>query len=143
MKKISFLFGLMLLIFLIMGGNFMVQAASTTTASGLKYEDVKVGTGPEAIAGKNVKVNYTGWLDNKGIRGKKFDSTLEHGEPFNFLLGAARVIKGWDEGVVGMKVGGKRTLMIPPSLAYGASGAGDTIPPNSNLIFDIELLDVK
>ncbi len=140
MKKISFLFGLILLM---MGGSFRVQAALTTTASGLKYEDVKVGTGVEAIAGKNVKVNYTGWLDNKGVHGKKFDSTLEHGEPFDFLLGASHVIKGWDEGVVGMKVGGKRTLMIPPSLAYGASGAGDVIPPNANLIFDIELLDVK
>lgn len=121
------------------------MAASTmvTTPSGLKYQDNQVGTGKEATGGSTVSVHYTGWLDHKGTKGAKFDSSRDRDETFQFLLGAGRVIKGWDEGVSGMKIGGKRTLMIPPPLGYGAQGAGNVIPPNSNLIFDVELLDVK
>lgn len=114
-----------------------------TTKSGLKYVNEKVGTGAEAAAGKNVSVHYTGWLDDNGKKGKKFDSSVDRGQPFVFSLGAGMVIKGWDEGVAGMKMGGKRTLMIPAALGYGARGAGGAIPPNANLIFDVELLDVK
>lgn len=115
-----------------------VTGKPKTTASGLQYWDITVGTGATAAAGKTVKVHYTGWLTN----GKKFDSSLDRGEPFAFSLGAGQVIKGWDEGVAGMKVGGKRQLRIPPELGYGARGAGNAIPPNSTLIFDVELLDV-
>jgi len=99
-----------------------------TTKSGLKYEDTKVGTGPEAKAGDTVEVHYTGWLAKDG---KKFDSSLDRGEVFSFKLGAGMVIKGWDEGVAGMKVGGKRKLLIPAALGYGARGAGRAIPPNA------------
>lgn len=109
------------------------------TADDLEYRDIKVGTGAVATPGKNVTVNYTGWLTN----GKKFDSSLDRHQPFTFKLGNGDVIKGWDEGVAGMKVGGKRQLKIPPQLGYGAQGAGGTIPPNATLIFDVELLDVK
>ena len=117
-----------------------VKGAGVTTASGLKYWDLKAGTGKTATKGHNAKVNYTGWLlDN----GKKFDSSLDRGEPFTFNVGAGQVIKGWDEGVAGMKVGGKRQLRIPPELGYGARGAGGVIPPNAYLIFDVELLDVE
>lgn len=121
----------------------VANAEIVTTDSGLKYEDHKVGDGTEAVAGKMVDVHYTGWLDDNGKKGKKFDSSVDRGRPFNFPLGAGRVIKGWDEGVAGMKVGGKRTLMIPANLGYGARGAGNAIPPNANLIFDVELLGVK
>lgn len=114
-----------------------------TTPSGLKYKDSKVGTGDLAVAGKNVEVQYTGWLDKNGEKGDKFDSSVDRGTPFSFPLGAGRVIKGWDEGVAGMKVGGSRTLMIPSSLGYGSRGAGGVIPPNADLIFDVELLAVK
>ncbi len=110
-----------------------------TTKSGLKYEDLKEGTGAQAKKGDTVEVHYTGWLTN----GKKFDSSLDRNEPFSFQLGAGRVIKGWDEGVAGMKVGGKRKLMIPPELGYGARGAGNVIPPNAELIFEVELLKIK
>ena len=110
-----------------------------TTPSGLKYTDVKVGTGAEAKSGQNVSVHYTGTLTD----GKKFDSSKDRNQPFNFPLGAGRVIKGWDEGVAGMKVGGVRKLVIPANLGYGASGAGGVIPPNATLLFDVELLDVK
>lgn len=110
-----------------------------TTSSGLKYLDQAVGTGEAAVAGQNVSVHYTGWLEN----GKKFDSSVDRGQPFSFPLGAGRVIKGWDEGVQGMKVGGKRKLTIPSNLGYGARGAGGVIPPNATLIFDVELLGVK
>lgn len=119
------------------------QAAVITTATGLKYEDHKVGTGAEAVKGKTVSVHYTGWLDEKGAKGKKFDSSRDRGVPIEFALGTGRVIPGWDEGLTGMKVGGTRTLMIPAKLGYGARGAGDAIPPNANLIFDVELMDVK
>lgn len=118
-------------------------AGAVTTKSGLKYDDTKVGTGAEAVAGKTAVVHYTGWLDDAGKKGKQFDSSLGRGKPFAFRLGAGMVIKGWDEGVAGMKVGGKRTLMIPANLGYGARGAGSDIPPNANLIFDVELLEVK
>jgi FKBP-type peptidyl-prolyl cis-trans isomerase FkpA len=113
--------------------------AEVTTPSGLKYEDMKVGTGAEAKAGQTVSVHYTGWLTD----GKKFDSSVDRRQPFEFPLGMGRVIKGWDEGVQGMKVGGKRKLTIPPGLGYGARGAGGAIPPNATLIFDVELLGVR
>lgn len=110
-----------------------------TTPSGLKYEDLDAGTGATAQSGHKAKVNYTGWLTN----GEKFDSSTDRNDPFEFTLGAGQVIKGWDEGVIGMKVGGKRKLTIPPTLGYGARGAGGVIPPNSELIFEVELLGVK
>ena len=109
------------------------------TATGLKHEDLKVGDGPEAVSGKTVEVHYTGWLEN----GTKFDSSLDRGEPFSFRLGAGEVIEGWDQGVAGMKVGGKRKLTIPPDLAYGQEGAGGVIPPGATLVFEVELLDVR
>ena len=115
---------------------------ATTTASGLTYDDKVVGTGAEAKAGQDVQVHYTGWLFYGGERGKKFDSSKDRGEPFEFPLGAGHVIKGWDEGVAGMKVGGTRVLTIPPQLGYGARGAGGVIPPNATLIFEVELLRV-
>jgi len=115
----------------------------TVTASGLEYEDVEVGTGAEAKAGVTVTVHYTGWLQNAdGSAGKKFDSSKDRNEPFRFPLGGGRVIRGWDEGVQGMKIGGKRRLVIPAALGYGARGAGGVIPPNATLIFDVELLGV-
>jgi FKBP-type peptidyl-prolyl cis-trans isomerase len=111
--------------------------------SGLKYTDTNVGTGAEATGGHKVSVHYTGWLYNNGVKGAKFDSSLDRGQPFGFALGAGQVIRGWDEGVAGMKVGGKRTLIIPPDLGYGARGAGGAIPPNATLMFDVELLGVQ
>ena len=114
--------------------------AFTTTASGLQFEDTVVGTGPEAARGNNVTVHYTGWLYENGAQGAKFDSSKDRGEPFIFPLGGGMVIKGWDEGVQGMKVGGQRTLIIPATLGYGARGAGGVIPPNATLKFDVELL---
>ena len=117
--------------------------ATTTTPSGLEYEDTVTGDGAEATAGQNVTVHYTGWLRNDdGSRGAKFDSSKDRNDPFQFKLGAGHVIRGWDEGVQGMKVGGQRRLTIPASLGYGARGAGGVIPPNATLIFDVELLAV-
>jgi FKBP-type peptidyl-prolyl cis-trans isomerase len=113
-----------------------------TTKSGLKYIDQKVGTGDTAVKGKPVQVNYTGWLYVDGKRGAKFDSSLDRNTPFDFLLGAKQVIAGWDEGVEGMKVGGKRELFIPPDLAYGSRAVGGVIPANSTLDFEVELLKV-
>ena len=113
------------------------------TASGLQYEDTKVGTGATPKAGQTCVMHYTGWLWENGAKGKKFDSSLDRGTPFSFPLGQGRVIKGWDEGVASMKVGGKRTLLIPPDLGYGSRGAGGVIPPNATLIFEVELLEVK
>ena len=113
-----------------------------TLPSGLQYEDVATGDGDEASAGKQVSVHYTGWLFEDGKTGTKFDSSKDRGEPFRFPLGAGHVIRGWDEGVAGMKVGGQRTLIIPPGLGYGARGAGGVIPPNATLKFDVELLGV-
>jgi peptidylprolyl isomerase len=118
------------------------QGKRMTTASGLQYTDTVVGTGASP-AGKTAVVHYTGWLYENGAKGKKFDSSVDRNEPFDFPVGQGRVIKGWDEGVATMKVGGKRTLIIPPALGYGASGAGGVIPPNATLIFDVELLGVK
>jgi len=111
--------------------------------NGLKYTDNTTGTGTEATAGKKVSVHYTGWLYNNGAKGAKFDSSVDRGQPFQFTLGAHQVIAGWDEGVAGMKVGGKRTLIIPPELGYGARGAGGVIPLNATLMFDVELLGVQ
>jgi len=111
-----------------------------TTASGLQFEDTVVGEGPEATPGQNVTVHYTGWLFNDGVQGAKFDSSKDRNDPFVFSLGAGMVIRGWDEGVAGMKVGGVRTLLIPADLGYGARGAGGVIPPNATLKFDVELL---
>jgi FKBP-type peptidyl-prolyl cis-trans isomerase len=111
----------------------------TTTASGLQYKDVTVGSGAEAQPGKTVSVHYTGWLTD----GTKFDSSVDRGQPFSFPLGAGGVIAGWDEGVAGMKEGGKRILVIPADLGYGAGGAGGVIPPNATLIFEVELLGVQ
>ena len=110
-----------------------------TMPDGLKYTDDQVGTGAEATAGKTAVVHYTGWL----MDGTKFDSSLDRNQPFSFPLGAGQVIKGWDEGVAGMKVGGKRTLIIPPALGYGTRGAGNVIPPNATLKFEVQLLDVR
>jgi FKBP-type peptidyl-prolyl cis-trans isomerase FkpA len=118
-------------------------AKMTELADGLKYTDTTVGTGAEATPGHKVSVHYTGWLYENDKKGKKFDSSLDRGQPFEFTLGAQQVIRGWDEGVSGMKVGGKRTLIIPPALGYGARGAGGVIPPNATLTFDVELLKVQ
>ncbi|MFY9693423.1 MAG: FKBP-type peptidyl-prolyl cis-trans isomerase [Xanthobacteraceae bacterium] len=115
----------------------------TTTASGLGIIDTKVGTGASPKPGQTVVVHYTGWLYESGKRGKKFDSSVDRGQPFEFPIGKGQVIAGWDQGVATMKVGGKRTLIIPPNLGYGANGAGGVIPPNATLIFDVELLRIK
>jgi len=137
---ILFSLGLMMFAETQSGGPPPVSGKPVTTADGLKYWDVKVGTGATATPGHKVTVHYTGWLTN----GKKFDSSVDRKEPFPFQLGGGQVIKGWDEGVAGMKVGGKRRLEIPPELAYGNRGVGGgLIPPNSTLLFDVELLDVK
>ena len=115
----------------------------TEMPDGLKYTDSKTGDGATAKSGNKVSVHYTGWLSDNGAKGKKFDSSVDRGQPFQFTLGAKQVIAGWDEGVAGMKVGGKRTLTIPPELGYGSRGAPGAIPPNATLIFDVELLQVQ
>ena len=120
-----------------------LAAGEVTTPSGLRIIDVKPGTGPVPQAGQTVTVNYTGWLFVDGKKGKKFDSSLDRGQPFSFTIGQGQVIKGWDEGVATMHVGGKRTLIIPPDLGYGASGAGADIPPGATLIFEVDLISVK
>lgn len=119
--------------------NQAATAAMIKTPSGLAYADLKVGTGAQPSAGKPVKVHYTGWLEN----GTKFDSSLDRKEPFVFIIGVGQVVPGWDEGVITMRVGGKRKLVIPPQLGYGASGAGGVIPPDATLIFEVELLDAE
>jgi peptidylprolyl isomerase len=120
------------------------QAANeATTPSGLRIIDTRPGIGPVPQAGQTVTVNYTGWLFENGKKGKKFDSSLDSGEPFSFTLGQGQVIKGWDEGLATMHIGGKRTLIIPPELGYGARGAGQDIPPGATLIFEVELLGAK
>ncbi len=120
-------------------GPTKVTGPGTKLPDGLTYWDIKPGTGPEAVTGKKVKVDYTGWLTN----GHKFDSSVGSGKPFELTLGAGEVIKGWDEGIVGMKVGGKRQLRIPPELAYGERGYPGAIPPNATLIFDVTLRGVE
>lgn len=117
----------------------MTQAATQTATTSLQVETLKAGSGTEAISGKTVSVHYTGWLTD----GKKFDSSVDRGTPFSFSLGKGQVIRGWDEGVKGMKVGEKRKLTIPSDMGYGARGAGNVIPPNATLVFEVELLDVK
>ncbi len=119
------------------------EGSPTVTSSGLILADTKVGSGAEAKPGNTCSMHYTGWLYENGSKGAKFDSSLDRGEPFAFRLGQGQVIKGWDEGVAGMKVGGKRTLIIPAELGYGARGAGAAIPPNATLLFEVELLGVK
>jgi peptidylprolyl isomerase len=123
----------------------MAQTAGKiiTTSSGLQMMDIKIGTGAMCRPGQTCVMHYTGWLYKNGVKGQKFDSSVDRGEPFEFIIGKHQVISGWDEGVATMKVGGKRTLIIPPELGYGARGAGGVIPPNATLIFDIELLGVK
>ncbi len=113
--------------------------AEKMTDSGLKYEDLAEGEGPAAAPGQKVSVHYTGWLTD----GRKFDSSVDRNEPFSFPLGRGTVIRGWDEGVAGMKVGGRRRLTIPPQLGYGARGAGGVIPPNATLVFEVELLEIQ
>ncbi len=123
-----------------------VSAVSFAQTKGLQMIDHKIGSGDEAKAGQQVTVHYTGWLFDEAApenKGRKFDSSRDRGDPFVFPLGAGRVIAGWDQGVAGMKVGGSRTLVIPPELGYGARGAGAVIPPNATLMFDVELLGVK
>ncbi len=112
------------------------------TPSGLEFEDTQVGTGASPQKGQTCVMHYTGWLWENGAKGAKFDSSVDRGSPFEFPIGMGRVIKGWDEGVASMKVGGKRTLIIPPALGYGARGAGGVIPPNATLVFEVELLKV-
>ena len=118
-------------------------SAEETTASGLKIIDTEVGTGEQPKTGQLAVVHYTGWLYENGEKGNKFDSSVDRGQPFGFKVGTGQVIRGWDEGVATMKVGGKRTLILPPELGYGASGAGGVIPPNATLIFDVELLEIQ
>ena len=115
----------------------------TTTASGLQITDGTVGTGASPKTGQRCTMHYTGWLYKDGVTGAKFDSSVDRGQPFDFVIGVGQVIKGWDEGVASMKVGGKRTLIIPPELGYGARGAGGIIPPNATLMFDVELLGLQ
>ena len=119
------------------------KETSVTTPSGLKITDTQVGTGATPKTGQICVMHYTGWLYENGAKGKKFDSSLDRGQPFEFPLGRRQVIAGWDEGVASMRVGGKRTLIIPPALGYGARGAGGVIPPNATLMFDVELLALK
>ena len=116
---------------------------TVTTPSGLQIIDTQIGTGASPRAGQTCVMHYTGWLYQGGAKGQKFDSSLDRRQPFEFPIGQGRVIRGWDEGVASMKVGGKRTLIIPPDLGYGARGAGGVIPPNATLIFEVELLGVK
>jgi FKBP-type peptidyl-prolyl cis-trans isomerase len=156
LRPLHFAAGAMVIILCTTAGPAGAQGTAPSPAKGesklnatvttLQKNDVKQGTGAEAVSGRPVVVHYTGWLYDPaqpGGKGAKFDSSRDRKEPFSFPLGAGRVIKGWDEGVAGMKVGGQRTLVIPPDMGYGARGAGGVIPPNATLIFDVELLDVK
>jgi peptidylprolyl isomerase len=125
------------------GTAFAAGKKMTTTASGLQYTDTVEGTGDQPKTGQICVMHYTGWIYENGQKGAKFDSSVDRGQPFEFPIGTGRVIGGWDEGVASMKIGGKRTLIIPPELGYGARGAGGVIPPNATLMFDVELLGVK
>jgi peptidylprolyl isomerase len=125
------------------GAEKKSESKMTKTPSGLQYEDTKVGTGASPQKGQTAVVHYTGWLWENGAKGKKFDSSVDRGTPFSFPVGQGRVIKGWDEGVATMKVGGQRILIIPPDLGYGSRGAGGAIPPNATLIFEVELIEIK
>jgi peptidylprolyl isomerase len=127
----------------LVAGPASAESSAFTTPSGLRFIDIKVGTGPEVRDGQTVTVNYTGWIYEDGKKGKKFDSSVDRKKPFAFELGQGKVVKGWDEGVSTMRVGGKRTLIVPPALGYGEQGAGGVIPPNAFLIFDIEVLSAK
>ena len=131
------------IVYALLRSSQAMSAAKITAASGLQYVDLTVGSGDVAKIGDQVSVHYTGWLQNPdGSKGKKFDSSKDRGQPFQFALGQGQVIKGWDDGVQGMKVGGVRELIIPPALGYGQRGAGGVIPPNATLIFEVELLGV-
>ncbi|SEK46476.1 FKBP-type peptidyl-prolyl cis-trans isomerase [Nitrosovibrio tenuis] len=149
MFRVNMLIKLSMAIFgmtLLSSGAFSETNKGAASVTELIKKDTKVGTGEEAVVGKMVEVHYTGWLYDEAApdkKGAKFDSSRDRGAPFSFLLGAGRVIKGWDRGVAGMKVGGQRTLIIPPAMAYGAHGAGNVIPPNAALIFDVELLGLR
>jgi peptidylprolyl isomerase len=146
-KAFSFALAIMTVIAGGMFASAAVQAQTAgkpmTTSSGLQIIDSKVGTGASPKTGQTCVMHYTGWLYENGAKGKKFDSSVDRGQPFEFPIGTHRVIPGWDEGVATMKVGGKRTLIIPPQLGYGERGAGGVIPPNATLIFDVELLGIK
>jgi peptidylprolyl isomerase len=124
-------------------GTAAEEGNTVTTPLGLKMIDTKVGTGAQPKKGQTVVVDYTGWLYENGAKGAKFDSSVDRGYPFMFKIGKGEVIQGWDDGVASMKVGGKRTLIIPPALGYGTRGTGGTIPPNATLLFEVELLDIK
>ncbi len=142
LKRVSFLVILLMMFILFTDSSSQAQTKdekTQTTSTGLKYVDNVVGTGASPKKGQIVKVHYTGWLEN----GTKFDSSVDRGQPFQFVIGVGQVIKGWDEGVSTMKVGGKRKLTIPSQLAYGSRGAGSLIPPNATLIFDVELLGIN
>ena len=140
-RRCLWLWGIILFLSINLGslGSWAEETKEITTSSGLQYVDLKKGSGREAHAGETAIVHYTGWLTN----GTKFDSSKDRGEPFAFRIGAGRVIKGWDEGVEGMHIGGVRKLTIPPQLGYGARGAGNVIPPNATLVFEVELLDLR
>ena len=139
MKRFYITMAVIIMAALIAAPAFAKEKSKTvTTASGLKYIDIVVGKGASPSVGKQAKVHYTGTLEN----GKKFDSSIDRNQPFTFIIGVGQVIPGWDEGVMTMKVGGKRKLIVPPDLGYGARGAGGVIPPNATLLFDVELLDV-
>ncbi len=142
-KSVSLFLQLSLILGVVVTMETAEAADKISLPGGLSYTDSKVGTGKEALSMKKVVVHYTGWLNKAGEKGTKFDSSKDRAEPFEFHLGGGEVIKGWDEGVKGMKVGGARTLYIPSQMGYGARGAGGVIPPNADLIFDVELLDVK
>ncbi len=143
MHRRSFLKLSLLLLTAPAGALAQAPGKPMTTASGLQIIDTTVGTGASPKPGQTCVMHYTGWLYENGQKGKKFDSSVDRNEPFEFPIGQKRVIAGWDEGVATMKVGGKRTLIIPPALGYGARGAGGVIPPNATLMFDVELLAVK